>query len=217
MLLAPGEYRFSVAIWDKNEVLPYDYHNGCYRLTIKGINRTGELLNMAFMLNKTGLLKKLSYFNRINKRNPDLRLLVNRWGQKTETAGLSIESIKLLDNFGQEKSSFLTNEPAELNINLRDIKIKEKDVYLWAGIYRDDGVYCQGVTIPLGKDSEIRIFFPRLKLLPGTYRISAGVWGDLSDTFLTLHHGIYNFKMLWDRQDHGTIYMNHKWNMGGVK
>ncbi|MBU4251993.1 MAG: ABC transporter ATP-binding protein [Candidatus Omnitrophica bacterium] len=36
LLLAPGEYRISVAVWDKNETLAYDYHAGFYKLIVTG-------------------------------------------------------------------------------------------------------------------------------------------------------------------------------------
>ncbi|MEW6075630.1 MAG: ABC transporter ATP-binding protein, partial [Candidatus Omnitrophota bacterium] len=46
LLLAPGEYRISLAIWDKDEALPFDYHNGFYPLHITGgDNKNDALLN----------------------------------------------------------------------------------------------------------------------------------------------------------------------------
>lgn len=51
ILLAPGEYRISVAIWDKNERVAYDYHNAYYGLKVKGRKNTGkELLNIPYVI-----------------------------------------------------------------------------------------------------------------------------------------------------------------------
>jgi len=199
-LLAPGVYRISVAIWDKNEAIAFDYHAGYYELTIKGSKGTNALLNMPFKFAPEGF-----------KCTPDLTLLENKWEQRSEAKVINIDSIKLLNRLGEEKNTFMTNEPVKLSINFSPLNGCNKDPYLWVGIYRDDGIYCQGITTLLGENKDFSIFFPKLPLLPGDYRVSVGIWDNLLKEFLVYEHGIYAFKMLFDRQDHGTIYLEHKW------
>ena len=50
LLLAPGEYRVSLAIWDKHEAVAFDYHIGYYKLIVGPGNHTGELLRVPFKI-----------------------------------------------------------------------------------------------------------------------------------------------------------------------
>jgi ABC-type polysaccharide/polyol phosphate transport system ATPase subunit len=205
ILLAPGEYRISVAIWDKNETLAFDYHNGCYKLEVRGLNNAGELLNMNF---KAG-----GYIKGSGKHGFDLSFLNDKWENKSDIAGINLESVKLLNLSKEEKNVFLTNEPVELCVNFKDISAGSAEKCLWIGIYRDDKVYCQGIEVSLKKNNKVSVLFPELKLLPGGYRLSIGVWDSLSCRFLMFHHGTYSFKMVSRQFDHGTIYMDHKWKV----
>ena len=148
LFLAPGEYYFSVAIWDKEEILAFDYHDGYYKLTVTGYkNEKGELLNLPFKL-------KYGSFNAGNS-DPEL-------------------SLKLLNSQGEEKDVFITNEPVRVALNFSGPGIQNKDPYARLGIFRDDGVYCQEIVTPIGKSKELNILFPKLALLPGGYKIRAG-------------------------------------------
>jgi len=209
--LRGGEYRFSIAIWDKDETLAFDYHNGCYKLTIKGENLYNELLKMPYRLNSGNFINKLTSLKRKPKCALDLSLLLDRWGKKSEANGIHAGGVKLLNSIDEEKEFFMTNEAVKLIVNFDSLELPDKDSYLWIGIYREDGVYCQGITALLGKSKDIHIFFRRLPLLPGHYRISVGIWSDSKRKFLMSHHGIYPFRMVFDRQDHGTIYLEHDW------
>jgi hypothetical protein len=84
-------------------------------------------------------------------------------------------------------------------------------VYLWFGIYRDDGIYCQGATASLKDYKNYSILFSKLSLLPGLYSISIGIWNSIEREFLMYHHGFYLLKMVFNKQDHGTIYLDHSW------
>jgi lipopolysaccharide transport system ATP-binding protein len=160
MLLAPGEYRISVAIWDNNETLAFDYHNGYYRLCIRGDNPAGELVHLPFKV-------------RLVRRPSDQ-------GQG---------GIRLLDNKGQEKNIFMTNDALELESQSGPISI-----------FRDDGVLCQKINIP---SRRARISFSGLPLLPGKYNI-------FQEGTQPRH-----FSMVFGRQDHGTVHIEHQWRIGG--
>jgi hypothetical protein len=206
ILLAPGEYQVSVAIWDKNETLAFDYHNGCHKLIIQGPRNTNGLLRMPFKVYPKSFIN----FRR-SDINVDLNTLIDKWGKRIETDQIIIESVKLLNYLNEEKEVFKTNEPVKLLINFSKLINYSKNAYLWVGLYRDDGVYCQGITQGLGKGKNFKIVFPKLPLLPGGYRISLGIWDSLSRRFLICHHAVYPFHMVFNRQDHGTIFLEHKW------
>jgi len=208
LLFAPGEYKISVAIWDKNERVAFDYHNGFYKLIIKGPNSASELLDMSFKFYPRN-------FVNFRRTNMDIALdtLIEQWGKKIDTEGTIIESVKLLNHLDEGKKVFKTNEPVKLAINLISLKHCGKNSYLWVGIYRDDGIYCQGITQALGRNKNFKVVFPKLPLLPGSYRISLGIWDSLASKFIICHHAIYPFRMVFNRQDHGTVYLEHKWTL----
>jgi hypothetical protein len=128
-----------------------------------------------------------------------------RQPDKIEKANIEVNLIRLLDREGKEKKTFLTNEPVELNINFKDMDMYKKNVYLRIGIYRSDDICCQVISVLINSDKNIKLLFPEFKLLPGRYKLSASL---LDDSL-----GIYDFKMAWKKQDHGTIYMDHKWRI----
>jgi len=192
LLFAPGNYRVSVAIWDKNETLAFDYHEGYYKLTVTGYdNKNGELLNMP--------LKTRNIRNTLKKSNAII--------------------VKLFNSAGQKKDRFMTSEPVSFNIIPCVDNNVAKHSCLWLGIYRDDGIYCHGVLTPFKKDNYIDIFFPKLFLLPGSYNISVGICDKLQQKFLIRYDNICSFQMVFNRHDHGTVYMDHEWNIkiGGRK
>ncbi|MBN1869556.1 MAG: Wzt carbohydrate-binding domain-containing protein [Candidatus Omnitrophica bacterium] len=205
LLLATGEYRLSIAVWDKNETLAFNYRDGYYKFSVVGDqNPHRELLNMPFSgpsMDGNGTMKA-----RI-----DLDSLMDYWNKKIENDFVSVESVKLLNGNGEEKDAFMTNEPVKLAIQLRDDAALSKDSLFWAGIYRDDGVYCQGIVHELRDNKIAAIKFPAMRLLPGGYRISFGVWDTVQRKFILCHHGVCLFRMVFDKEDHGTIYMEHAW------
>lgn len=169
LLLAPGEYYFSVGIWDKNEALAFDYHDGCYKLTVTGHKNEKEgLLNLPF---------RLSYGALVNKTLP---------------------AIRFLDFQGKEKDIFITNEPVRITVSPVDFNIQDKNQYVSLAILRDDGVCCQVITALMKSGRELNIFFSRFALLPGKYKISTGK--------IT-----YPFQVVFNRSDHGTVYLAHNW------
>ncbi|OGW71630.1 MAG: hypothetical protein A2047_00405 [Omnitrophica bacterium GWA2_41_15] len=214
LLLAPGGYRVSIAIWDKNETLAFDHHYGYYELIVTGPdNKRKELLSMPFRINCPSIGHRLAYFFASRKNNPDINLdlLADKFGQISNDDNIKIECIKILDHNGNSKDFFMTNENISFVISLNYTKPFSKDLYLWLGIYRDDGVYCQGVTTLLCNRKNYNIFFPKFSLLPGLYNISVGIWDSAGNKFLMYHHGVYTLKIVFNRQDHGTIFLEHKW------
>ena len=112
---------------------------------------------------------------------------------------------------------FLTGREFKIKIGFTiDASLKEspKGLILWVGIYRSDGIYCHGNIRKIssfGTNSEILIY-PKLKLLPGGYNVSLGIWDSNKNRFLAYSHGIHSFNMIFDKKDHGTVYLKHRWN-----
>jgi len=208
-LLAPGEYRLSVAIWDKNETLAFDYHDGCYKLAVNGKNKARiELLNIPFKFYPRDYIG----FTVEHKCEPDLSGLNDKWGRKTGTEESRIGSVKFLNRLGGESSVFTTGEPITLAVNFNGLIRGNKNCYLWLGVYREDGIYCQGIVRKLNNKSRFfKILFPKLFLLPGGYRVSLGVWDNKKQEFIMCHHAAYQFRMVFNKEDHGTVYLEHRW------
>lgn len=216
VMLAPGEYRVSVAAWDKKETIPFDYHAGCYNLSIDGDSRNdiGGLTRIVFKKHPDSLL----WFKRNNflSLNPDS--IHDNWAKKIDFKGLEGISVKITSSKNSHKECFFTNDPACFEINLSRNKGDYKKSHLWLGIFRDDGVYCQGATWPLSRrQTNFKLDFPSLALLPGGYALSIGVWSEKKKDFLMLHHGMYPFRMVFERKDHGTVFMEHKWSWKKIK
>ncbi len=206
LLLAPGEYRVSVAIWDKSESLAYDYHSGYYKLAVKGgQNYANELLKIPFTIDSR---KKVSFI-------PGPGLLEGNWGKRLEAEGLNVESVELLDSQDKRSLAFFTNSPVKFNIKFSGGRIFDPGLYLYLGLYRDDRICCQSMASGLKQDT--KIIFPVMALLPGGYKISVGVWDDSRKKFPLLHHGIYPLRMVFDRNDHGTVFLRHSWKWKGAK
>jgi hypothetical protein len=207
--LAPGEYRFSVAIWDKREILAFDYHEGCYKFAVMGDAAfAGELLSIPV---KGGSGNDIS--SKIKKEcYEQASAIEDQRDIKTETGEINEPSIKLLNHSGEEKDVFMTGESVACSINFIPPLNNHGDSLLWLGFYREDGIYCQGIIRPLDRRTRCEITFPDLPLLPGGYRIALGIWDSRAKEFLMLHHAARSFRMVSSCQDHGTIYLKHSWD-----
>lgn len=207
ILLAPGEYRVSLAIWDKNEALAFDYRNGCYKLFIRAKNNSGELLKIHFKIKGSVFL---NFLNKDIPLVPVSNILSGSNQVAFQDKNILISSVKLLDKNGRQKQVFMTNDAVRLKLSIQNEDLPN-GCSLWLGILRDDGIYCQGIVSPQigGKNFEVR--FPELSLLPGGYKICCGIWDKIKGEFLAFSKDIASFRMVFDKFDHGTIYLKHNW------
>ena len=215
LLLMAGIYFLSIAIWEENESFAYDYHKGKYEIEIVGDSLFGQLLNLPSKWDSVGIFNNFMVINKASF--PNLGYLENTWGKQLDDGLTAIKSIKCFDNYGSEESVFLTGREMKIKIDFEIDKLAGsylKNLIIWIGIYRSDGIYCQGrikKIFYLGARSEILIY-PKLNLLPGGYMISAGIWNLKTKKFLTYSHGIHPFNMISRKKDHGTVYLEHRWN-----
>jgi hypothetical protein len=221
VLLMPGIYYLSVAIWDANEKFAYDYHKGFYKIEISGTpvfdqlayfpgERTGGIFRGLFRAKGPGPEEK----------SPSLVFLADKWNTSLENDLAGIDSIKVKHINGAEDNIFKTGQDMEAEVS---IKISQgcpvKYPALWLGVYRSDGVYCHGSARKVKAGQETSAVFPyrSLKFLPGGYRLSAGIFDAEKGNFIVYSHGRHLFRVASERPDHGTIYMAHSWRWRMVK
>ena len=100
---------------------------------------------------------------------------------------LNIPYVIRISNAEDLKSKvFITNQPLTIKI---DDSLE---------LYRDDGILCQCIKTPLGNKDKYCAYFPKMPLLPGKY-------------FAKNSSGDYPFSFIFNKQDHGTIYLEHIW------
>jgi len=207
-LLCPGQYYISVAVWDEKEVFAYDYHKGKCRLEIKGSNPSGQLLCLPGSWE--GQRADLDA-----DTEPVNLYLSDKWEGQGERAGIQLGIIRFLNNYGSEDSCFVTGRDFKIKIdcNIADT-VDINGFILWLGIYRSDGVYCCGKAKKISSRGALTevLVFPKLKLLPGGYRASLCVFDARKKALISFTHGLAAFNMISDKQDHGTIYLDHLWS-----
>ena len=210
--LAPGIYLISIAIWDKNENLAFDYHPGLYKLIVDGYNNSSrQLFDIPFkILDDKG---EINFFNS-KFIFTDEQASEKTINEKNKINSFDIESIKFLDFYGSEKTVIFTNETVRLIINFKK-KLYNKGCFLWIGLYRDDNIYCQGINISINCNKRFVVLFPKFSFLPGRYYISVGIFDKIKNEFITRWDNFYYFRVVYDKLDHGTIFLEHRWRLGG--
>ncbi|GAH48195.1 unnamed protein product, partial [marine sediment metagenome] len=131
--LMPGEYRLSVAIWDKKEFLAYSYHPGFYKIKILGENKNGQLFNLPYQWK----LQHHQMLSTANIEELDLSFLENQWDKILSSEDIEIASMQLLGNKEDLRDSFETGQDMEVRIKIKN-KRDWLNEYLWFGIYRED-------------------------------------------------------------------------------
>lgn len=198
LLLAPGDYKISIAIWDKNEALPFDYHSGCYDLKVLGSNETGELLRIPCKINGRSNL-------------PGERVPLSAIRQEARKNGVpNTASVQWLDAYGTLTSILKTRHAATLKVDFPDAVSCEGEDSLWVGIFREDDIYCQGFVEPLRGKRSFDLVFQELPLLPGGYQVRVGLWSSGERRF-SAFQGESRFRMVFDKEDHGTLHLDHDW------
>jgi len=212
LLLMPGTYYASAAIWDKNETFAYDYHKCSYKIEVVGEPAFGQLIVLPHRWE--GM--PLSLFAGRHSP-PSLDFFVDKWEQGKEDDSIRLSSPVFLNNYGCRDSVFVTGKELKVKVDVAmgaQRPALPGDLVLWIGIFRSDGIYCHGAVKKIcsfGFHPEV-ILYPKLRLLPGGYRLSLGVWDTARGQFLAYSHGQHAFNMISDKRDHGTVYLEHRWN-----
>lgn len=209
MLLEPGVYHLSAAVWDEKETLAYDYHKGKYKFEIVGDPSYGQLLSLPSRWANAHFERGLIV--------PALDSITDKWGSEAKTDSAAIESLRCLNNYDSEDDTFVTGRDFKIKTDFKidkTLNTSLKSLALWVGVYRSDGIYCHGnITKVSAKEMNSEaLIYPKLKLLPGGYRVSAGIWDPKDQKFLAYSHGVKPFNMISEKRDHGTVYLEHCWN-----
>jgi ABC-type polysaccharide/polyol phosphate transport system ATPase subunit len=207
LILKPGKYRFSAAIWDKNEFWAYDYHVGFYKFEVIEENKDSQLLNLRYRWEPDYWWQKFKIFQ---LENPVAAFNLNKQLQdKVSYSDIGISSVELLDSSGKPKNIFNTGEDLRVKLQFKFFK-EHKDYYLWLGLFRNDDVYCHGVYRKLREEAPTLIY-PGLPLLTGDYYFSICIWRKNQREPLFYRRKVSFLKMSFFGEDHGTVYLEHSW------
>lgn len=207
LFLKPGRYRFSAAIWDKDEVWAYDYHVGYYKFEMIGGNKDLQLLDLRHKWQPDNWWQKFT-ISQIGKPNIFFNLK-EQWQNKVTSFDIVISSIEFVDLSDSPKTVFHTGDDLKIKLQL-DFSKQSHDCYLWLGLFRSDDVYCHSTFKKL-REKKISLTYPHIPLLAGDYYLSAGVWEKSRKEPLLYKHKAYVFKMSFLGEDHGTVYLEHNW------
>lgn len=208
LFLAPGRYYISAVIWEKNEEFPYSYHRCRHFIEIAGSNRYEELLKLphrwpSFIWRPAGTNGSLS----------GIRQLLDREKQYCEN-GIKIKEVTFFDSRKIKIQEFMTGRQMDIRVSFEcnGESARRNKMLLWIGIFRSDGIYCQGFLREVASSlPEVTVAQAPLRLLPGEYVVSVGLWGLKDPALCCWHHKAYPFKVVSNKCDHGTVYLPHLW------
>lgn len=207
LLLAPGRYRISTAIWDKTELWAYDYHVGFYKFEISGRNSSGQLLNLPYSCKEDGFWDRFNNSRAVATQNTFFN--PNYKYEDRDCREVILSSVEISDALGNANGLFRTGEDFHINLKFDFLK-KRGDLFLWIGLFRDDNVYCHGVFRRLNREN-LRLVYPRSPLLSGKYYLSLGVLKNRIAEPVFYKHRLSSFQMSFPGDDHGTVYLAHSW------
>jgi len=203
--LMPGRYIFSIAVWDKKEAVAYDYLKGHVSVTVLGENPQGQLacLFSRFEGEIFGCYR--------DKRAAGIDHSAQ---QEDKNEDGMIGTVRSRDWLGRGKSEFFTGEKVRIEIDHDRTLASVKKPYLWVGIFRSDNIFCYARMRRLKRSGGTSVLlFAALPLLPGEYRVAVGIWDGERKTFVAFKaHGLC-LAMCCRREDHGTIYLSHTWDV----
>lgn len=191
LLLSPGTYFISVAIWEKDERYAYDYHCSFYKMIVRGKDRK-SLFRQLYRVNMN-----------LSRRQVSLR-------------SMREIDVRFINKYKKECAIFTTNEYMKI---LVDLVFDRKASDLYIKVYREDGQLCFVMkerlnTYLIGLTcARIGFDISELRLLPGNYYISAEI-KDKKESILTEKDRIKDFIVFSEIQDHGIVHMKHKWTIG---
>jgi ABC-type polysaccharide/polyol phosphate transport system ATPase subunit len=207
LLLKPGSYRLSAAIWDKNEVWAYDYHVGFYNFEISGENSDYQLLDLKFRWVPEFWWQKFGIFSFKKPSIP--RNFIKPLQDTNSFSGGGLSSIELTDLSNNQRGAFHTGEGIKIKLQFQFLN-KSDNYYLWIGMFRNDDVYCHGVSREI-KEQAVTLIYSNFPLLTGEYYLSVCIWKKNQKEPLFYKHKASIFNVSFSGEDHGTVYLDHSW------
>jgi len=135
---------------------------------------------------------------------------------------IEIGSVRLIDRQGQEVSQIGAGEPLVVEVPYRVYKAMATPV-LGVAIHRNDGAYIYGTNThvdgqelgPLDKDGLVRLCYPSLNLLGGTYLVSVLLFADSRTTVAPIdaRWQQYRLRVEANGEDSGLVRLDHRWEL----
>jgi ABC-type polysaccharide/polyol phosphate transport system ATPase subunit len=141
------------------------------------------------------------------------RAIEGRWGSRE----VEIMEAAFLGRDGEARHVFQTGEPMVVRMRIR-APAPIEDFVFGVGLFSADGVCCYGTNSDIegfiGRklygDAEVRITFPALDLVPGTYKVDLAVHRRDGATY-DYHRLLYTFRMKSAITDVGVYRPEHTW------
>jgi ABC-type polysaccharide/polyol phosphate transport system ATPase subunit len=149
---------------------------------------------------------------------PDPTYREGRWG----SGDVEIARVRLLDSQGRERHLFVTGEGLTVALDVR-VRREIDDFVFGVGLYTADGIAVYGTNTHieefeprrLGGASEVRISFPALSLVEGTYLLDVAAH-KRDGTPFDYHRGLYSFRIKARVKDVGIYRPSHAWSFSGA-
>jgi len=219
--LACGQYAFSVVAWEEEERFAYDYHYAYYDFQI-----------CDHSAGRQGLLQlpcKWKVQARVSEKGGTGGEIIDFAGYIRDEKWLKDASLDVLELTGKKltdgrsiKNIFESGEPLIFFLELFAQHQIEKPV-LWVGLFGDDRLYFQGDRIAIDRinkgRSSVSFIYPELDLLRRRHPGLASEGRNFVLCFAVAQGGkdycrsFAEFGIMTDRQDHGAVYIKHKWQL----
>jgi len=135
---------------------------------------------------------------------------------------VEIIAVQVLDAYGNVIEKLQSFESVAVAVTFRTI-VPVEDPVLGVAFFRNDGVYVFGPNASFDGVEEMRgvydgvytyfVYYPKMSLLEGTYRISVAVYDKSHLKPHMWHNKLYEMKVVSDVDDHGLIHMDHHWGL----
>lgn len=225
--LLSGKYASSVVIWENEERFPYDCHYAFYNFEIFNNNFKNEGLLYLPCIWKPSI-EKLDVRNTERKEPNNFikDFIDNNWQRTFDSEDIRIKEIRVMDRWHTVKRIFKTGEKIIFSIDFRSDK-EIREPVIWVGLFGEDKLYYHGIRATIKKirkgKSNFSIIYPKLNLLPRfhplisssarKFILSFSIFLNSQENFNKLCYGFYEFNIVSDREDHGIVFIKHRWNL----
>jgi len=138
------------------------------------------------------------------------------------TGEVEILSVQILDALGNVVETLQSFQPLAVAVTFRTV-VPVVDPVMGVAFFRNDGVYVFGPNTAFDGVEELRgvfdgvytyfIYYPKMSLLEGTYRISVALYDKSHLKPHMWHNKLYEMKVVSEVDDHGLIHMDHHWGL----
>lgn len=140
-----------------------------------------------------------------------------RWGTREAV----IESVRLLDESGEQRYVFGCGDPMTIEMGLA-AKSRVDDFAVGIGVFNTDGVCCYGTNTDIEKFASgtlkgrgtVRVEIPALNLIAGSYYLDVAVHGIDGEPY-DYQRGLMQFRTTSPIGDVGVARLPHRWSFDG--